>query len=115
MWKSTIDFEQLEKAKTLRDFDEAFTIKVHGYKDVEDYYQDASSLPYVKDIQIPVLAINAYDDPFVNPDVLDHQNPKMILAVTNHGGHLGFLEGPFFPCRTNWTVKVVEQYIDHFL
>jgi predicted alpha/beta-fold hydrolase len=32
-------------------------------KTVNDYYRDASSCSYAKDVRVPMLALNALDDP----------------------------------------------------
>ena len=105
----------MKKSKSLWEFDDVFTIKVHGYKSVFDYYDDCSCSKTINDIQIPVLALNAIDDPFINPSAVTHDNENIILAKTKYGGHLGFLEGTIFPYRTNWTINVIEQYFNHFL
>ena len=68
----------------------------------------------MNDIQIPILALNARDDPFVDESALKHDNENIILGITEHGGHLGFLEGQY-PFGSNWTVKIIEEYFQHFL
>ena len=39
-----LDLGVLSQAKTWREFDDNFTIKVHGYDNVADYYRDSSCL-----------------------------------------------------------------------
>lgn len=83
----------LKSAKTIGDFDDAFTAPRHGFCSKNDYYRHASALPYLKDINKPTLIITAKDDPFLGltaqaGDVSD----DVYLLDTNHGGHIGFVD-----------------------
>ena len=70
-----------------------FVLKKHR----EEYYRSASSYMRLHSIPVPLLCINAADDPFAPLDTLDLQkivdaNPNVSFAVTNHGAHLMFLQ-----------------------
>ncbi|KIY50885.1 AB-hydrolase YheT, partial [Fistulina hepatica ATCC 64428] len=54
------------------------------------YYRNASSFRAVKDIRVPFLAINAADDPVDTRAAAE--NGWAALALTPHGGHLGWFE-----------------------
>ncbi len=90
-----IDPKPLDQLKTLRQFDDFFTSKLHGFKDATDYYNQCSSKYFLKGIQIPTLILNATNDPFLTPESLDHSLtkdlPMVALETTNHGGHVGFI------------------------
>ena len=58
------DFNTVLSSTTVKEFDSSFTACQFGYKDVDDYYSDACLRGKIKNIKIPVLAINAEDDPF---------------------------------------------------
>ncbi|TFK54905.1 AB-hydrolase YheT [Heliocybe sulcata] len=62
----------------------------------EAYYKWASSAQFVHDIRVPLLCINAADDPIVRDLPIDEvrKNGWVCLAVTQHGGHLGWFESP---------------------
>jgi predicted alpha/beta-fold hydrolase len=81
--------------RTIREFDNRFTAADGGYKDADDYYAHASSLPLIKNICIPTLIIHAEDDPFIPFHPLRHPsvaaNPHVILLAPERGGHLGFV------------------------
>ena len=47
---------------SIRNFDLNFTCKVHGYSSPEEYYQKASCVHRIPNIQVPTLFINSLDD-----------------------------------------------------
>ena len=60
----------------LREFDDVITSKIGGlskdegecfpFKDADDYYEHASSKPFIKGVRRPLLGINAFDDPIIH-------------------------------------------------
>jgi uncharacterized protein len=119
-----LNIEEVKKAKTLKQFNEAYTIKVHGFKTSDEFNQVSSCDQHIPKIKIPVLALNAKDDPFVNPKLLGHfGNPNVITVGTGLfflskneecGGHVAFLEG-LNPFDSDWTIGVMDEYFEHFL
>ncbi len=89
------DTEALSHVRTLRDFDQHYTIVYGGYSSVEEYYERASSLPLLSKIRTPALMIAAQDDPFVPFHPFQHpsiaENPYLIFLAPEHGGHVGFV------------------------
>ena len=57
------NFDSVISSQTIWQFDKLFTAPQFGYKNVEDYYNDASLVGKLKNIKVPILAINADDDP----------------------------------------------------
>lgn len=98
-----VDLARAAAARTFHDFDDAFTAPVHGFTSAEDYYARASSFPVLGRIEIPLLLINAHDDPFQPSPVLTKM--KSVVGGSTRvidpprGGHAGFLEG-----ATPWTL-----------
>jgi predicted alpha/beta-fold hydrolase len=86
---------QLRGVRTIREFDERYTVVDGGYKSVEDYYERASSLHCIPDIRTPALIIHAQDDPLVPFEPFRHpsikENPYLIFLAPEHGGHVGFV------------------------
>ena len=84
----------LKKIKTLKDFDDIYTSKAHGFKDAYDYYQRNSSNQFLPNIKVPVLILNAKNDSFLSPDCFPFdiaKNSKHIFLETPlYGGHVGF-------------------------
>lgn len=99
-----IDMQQIRRARTLEDFDEAFTAPLHGYRSAEDYWRRASSKPLLGAIRLPTLVLNARNDPFMPPHALPgpEQVSKYVrLELPHEGGHVGFVTGSF-PGRLDW-------------
>jgi len=91
------DLSQLDRVRTVREFDDVFTAPHFGFAGAEDYYHRASAMRIVDRIAVPALVITAEDDPFVpSAPFLDRKmtgNPSVTLALSRHGGHCGFV-GP---------------------
>lgn len=90
------DTGPLRRLRTVRQFDDAYTAPMSGFRDAADYYYRASAIRVVHRIRVPTLIISAADDPFVpagqfrEPVVTG--NPHVAVRVSRHGGHCGFIE-----------------------
>lgn len=90
------DRNALARAKDLYEFDDVFTAPVHGFAGALDYWQRASAKPHLRAVQIPMLLLNARNDPFVPALSLPsaHEvSPSVVLWQPAHGGHVGFPSG----------------------
>jgi hypothetical protein len=81
--------------RSVRQFDDAYTAPMSGYRDGADYYHRASALRVAGRIRVPTLVITADDDPFVPvepfSDLALRGNPAVRVVITRHGGHCGFV------------------------
>jgi predicted alpha/beta-fold hydrolase len=92
------DANTLMAARSLYDFDNVFTAKLHGFKDTADYWQRASAKPHLARIQAPTLVVNALNDPFVPAHSLPLQSAvgqHVSLWQPRDGGHVGFAQAPW--------------------
>jgi predicted alpha/beta-fold hydrolase len=90
------DAQKLLAARDLYDFDNVFTAPLHGFKDTDDYWSQASAKPLMKNIRLPALALNARNDPFVPASSLPKQievSKTVTLWQPEEGGHVGFAQG----------------------
>lgn len=96
--KLPLDIHHALKSQTIREFDERFTTPTFGYRNYEEYYSAASlHTKPLHTIKVPVLCLNAADDPFSPLHAIPlealAQNPMVSMVLTSYGGHIAFLEG----------------------
>lgn len=86
----------IKNIKNLKDFDDIYTSKAHGFKDAMDYYKTCSSDQFLKGVKTPTLIINALNDSFLGnrcyPVSEAKKNSKLFLKLPKYGGHVGFPE-----------------------
>ncbi len=88
-----IDLSNIPKCKTIFDFDEYYTSKIHGFEGANDYYFKCSSLNHLADIKTSTLVILAKNDPMLargNYEGLETINPLVGFRILDSGGHCGF-------------------------
>jgi len=108
------DEGRVRRSRTLYEFDDALTARVHGFAGAEDYYTQSSSGPFVERVRIPLLLLSAADDPFIPADCIPKvTNPAVTLEVSPQGGHLGFVEGPPWAPRFYAERRAAEFLDDH--
>lgn len=77
----------------------------------------AASHHALRHIRVPFLAINSADDPVVGYNPIDEARHSLscALAITEHGGHLGWFEGSPNPFRRappdRWIRRPVLEFI----
>ena len=85
---------QIERARTLRDWDRLAVVPRFGFADVDDYYRRASVGPRLTQLRVPALYLGMRQDPMVPPSTVD---PSLGASGTSRlesrwlpaGGHLG--------------------------
>jgi len=100
--KLGISERQVYSSATLLELDDIYTRRLAGFSNNSDFYNAMSCKNHIKNIKVPMIFINALDDPIVPPVLLEIvrdaalKNPNMIFIEQKYGGHLGFYEGGFF-------------------
>ncbi|XP_057221816.1 monoacylglycerol lipase ABHD2 [Malurus melanocephalus] len=114
---SDADLGKLYTATSLMQIDDNVMRKFHGYSSLKEYYEEESCLQYLHRIYVPLLLVNAADDPLVHesllsiPRALSEKRENVMHVLPLHGGHLGFFEGSvLFPEPLTWMDKLVVQY-----
>ncbi|TWX73039.1 hydrolase [Colwellia sp. C1TZA3] len=115
---SNIDINHLDKVRSIRDFDQMITAPVNGFRDANDYYQQASGRDVLKQITIPCLIIHASDDPFLcheNTTAICTLPEQLIFEISAYGGHVGFISGknPLKP--KFWLEQRIPEFFTRYL
>ncbi|EKS68645.1 MULTISPECIES: YheT family hydrolase [Caballeronia] len=104
-------------ARTLYEFDNVVTAPLHGFRDTNHYWSTATIRAHLKHIEVPALLLNARNDPFLPEFALPSTaevSARVTLDQPNHGGHVGFMTGPF-PGRIDWLSQRVFGYLENFV
>ncbi|KAG7944026.1 hypothetical protein I3843_15G076600 [Carya illinoinensis] len=108
------NWEGIKKSRSIRDFDNHATCLVGKFETVDTYYRRCSSTSYVRNVSIPLLCINALDDPVCTREAIPwdecRANKNIVLATIKHGGHLAFFEG--ITASGLWWVRAVEEFLN---
>jgi predicted alpha/beta-fold hydrolase len=94
LFPSKITDADIQKIKTLKDFDDVYTSRAHGFANAMDYYKQCSSRQFLANITIPALIINAQNDSFLGEacyPIIEAKNSNHVyLETPKYGGHVGF-------------------------
>lgn len=87
---------QADSVSGFEEFDSRFTAPLHGFLDADDYWSRCSARQFLSAIRVPVLLLNAMDDPFLTPSCFPFEEAKdnfsLYFEAPPRGGHLGFIE-----------------------
>jgi len=121
--KSLIKLEQypglFDKQKMLAsnsffDFDDAVTAPVHGFGSCYDYWSQSSCAQYLPAVALPLLMLNARNDPFVPEHTLSttqQVSAQVKLEYPSDGGHVGFIHGKL-PGSLDWlTARLHDWFV----
>jgi predicted alpha/beta-fold hydrolase len=123
IWKAReypglLDLDAVRRARNWRDYDDAVTAHLHGFRDAEDYWQRSSSIHYLERIRRPTLLINAKDDPFLPSSCLPYEQVQrsswLVAQFSERGGHAGFVAG-ILPWRpVYWAERCAIDFLAGF-
>jgi uncharacterized protein len=109
-----IDTSNLSTLCSFREFDDAVTAPLHGFKDADHYYALASCRQYLRAIVVDTLILHARDDPFMTEQAIPaaHElSAHVQLELYARGGHVGFIAGRW-PWRAHyWLEQRIPQYL----
>jgi predicted alpha/beta-fold hydrolase len=109
-----VDLEKVLAAQTFREFDEAGTAPLAGFRNADEYYERCSTAQFLPHIQVPTLLLRALDDPLFAPDDVPYDkigaNPFLTSGIVPKGGHMGFVEGGLgqFTC---WAEREAARFL----
>ncbi|KAI8322043.1 AB-hydrolase YheT [Martensiomyces pterosporus] len=110
------DVRRISRSSTIMEFTEEMTRKAFGYASAKDLLDDSSSSPHMDSISIPVLFLNSLDDPICIERLIPYEkflsNPHLVLGLTEHGGHIGYMGGSW---PSSWIEHPVSQFFQCML
>lgn len=110
-----IDFKRLSRATTLQQIDELSYMQFHGAETIQEYWVENNPMRQIHDVQVPVLCINALDDPVCTSKMIPYElfqtHPNIMLVTTEHGSHCGFYRGQY----DSWAHFAAVEYLQAFL
>ena len=115
LFPDQINAEGFDSINDFIDFDNRYTAPLHGYKNALDFYEKASVGPFLKNLQVPSLIVQAKNDPFLLPNCVPYEdaqtNPFIFLETPHKGGHCGFMEkGQAY----SWAEKRALSFAQHY-
>jgi len=108
-----VDLTLARRSRTFAEYDRAVTAPLNGFADERDYWERASSAPYLSRIRRPTLLVSALDDPIVPRHALP--DPAELPACVHaefipRGGHAAFLEGRPWRVRS-WAERRAVEFL----
>jgi len=127
-----LDFKAIYSAKLCSEFDEVGSCKMFGLAHNVDYYREYSSLPVLIDLineePTPMLFVATSDDPMCTKEVTKKAmevvsnagpNSRVAIAVSDQGGHLGYIETrtstDFVSWEHSWVDRVGCEFFSNVL
>lgn len=104
----------VSKVKTMYDFDNVYTAPAAGFKSAMQYWQQCSAKGYLPGVRVPLLLLNAKNDPFLPAWSLPDEkglSPFVWAEYPDEGGHVGFPEGRF-PGTLGYLPRRVMRFFD---
>ncbi|MEM7160461.1 MAG: alpha/beta fold hydrolase [Myxococcota bacterium] len=114
VWAGVRGVEYCSRARTMSEYHHRQYV-LSGHEDKADYYRHSNPMEVADGIEVPLLVINAEDDPVCARDnvyaEMDRmqQRPRLTLALTKRGGHCGFFDGTW--ARRSWSDRLWVEYL----
>jgi len=109
-----LDKDKLFKATKFKHLEHLYTAPVFGFDSPEDYWEKASSKPYLSKIKRPTLLVNAKDDTFLSRECYPYEEAEdsefFFFEGTKYGGHVGFMTS-FKPEENRWLEHRIARFI----
>ena len=95
-------------------FDDYYTAPHSGFRDVHDYYRQASSQPHLGNIACPTEILFSEDDPIVDSSCIETMTlPNNIHTTkTRYGGHMGYFQLRRAFHTTKWLNQFIVTHLD---
>ena len=105
---------ELDRLRTFREFDDAVTAPMHGFRSAQDYYERCSSRQFVDRIETPTLVLHAADDPLMHSGIIPlpaERSAQVRFEVSPNGGHVGFVSGAWPWSARYWLEERIPEFL----
>ncbi|WMJ73571.1 alpha/beta fold hydrolase [Cytophagaceae bacterium ABcell3] len=117
LFPGTLDLSKLGAIKNFYQFDSQYTAPMFGYKSAKAYWQENSSIHYIKNITLPTLIVSAANDPFLTKECFPiseaEKKSNILLEIPATGGHCGFYEANSEGIY--WSEKRAIEFIGNYI
>ncbi len=109
----SINSGRLHGIRNFQAFDDRFTAPLHGFVDASDYWKRSSCRQFLSGIPVPVLLVNALNDPFLGENCYPREeaaaSENLHLELPAQGGHVAF---PLFGYRGEyWSERRAAEFL----
>lgn len=106
--------EDVKACRTMFDFDNTYTAPIHGFRSAMEYWQKCSAKTVLPDVRVPLLLLNAKNDPFLPSwclPTVDEMSAFVTGDFPEEGGHIGFPQGRA-PGNINYLPQRIMRFFD---
>lgn len=113
-WKDTASLSSVLATKSLEQFQSEY-YHLAGYTSFEEYNQAVNPIYVFENVKIPVMILNAEDDPVCAIENLEPYKkviqamPNIIVVTTKKGSHCGYYEG--LKQTRSWANQLMSDYL----
>ena len=104
----------------MKTFNEVFMSQLAGYESTAAFAAETSPIFKLNRVRKPCVLLNARDDPFYGKECLrpveeavrSSGNENVLLAITEKGGHLGWLQKNKDGKMGRWYIHPIREFFD---
>eukprot|EP00903_Cladosiphon_okamuranus_P020831 g19131.t1 len=90
-----LSMETVDSVKTFTQFNSRITSPLFDFSSLDEFYDHVNAANYLSRVRVPLIVVNAKDDPFIDSDSLPEQerveDAPVRLEYHTYGGHCGFI------------------------
>lgn len=111
----SIDLNKVLNCKSVRELEEMLVVPSYKLKSLQEYYEMDSCHNCIMSVSSPLLCISNKNDPLVDKSMCEipsnaaNTNENIISIITEHGGHVGWIDNSL---NNPWYSRVVFEYMD---
>ena len=115
-WSNIASLKKVLTTTSLEEFEKEY-FEMAGFQDYQSYCQAINPIYVFENVKIPLMVLNAEDDPVCHIKNLDpyketiRKMPNIMVVTTRKGSHCGFYEGLN---TQSWASKLIADFLQKF-